>query len=239
MNKSNESLDKKQRRKRRNKQQVCMDILDGMARLVQKEGFCQLNISKLAKESQTDVNAILRCFGSFEGVLKAFIYQLECRYSFCQKGYVDTNSQSIEAYNDFLLQMLENLRLDYPAQQALRWEISDTSPLANESACNRESRDKQVIDCWKDLFDNCGFRIDIVTAILVGGIRYIVLNRKHAPMYGVDFATREGMAQLKETLAQLGDMLAKQKEEIKLKQKIATKMKEKGMPQELIDEYLK
>lgn len=217
MNNSKESLDKKQRRKRRNKQQVCMDILDGMARLVQKEGFCQLNISKLAKESQTDVNAILRCFGSFEGVLKAFMYQLECRYGFRQKGYVDTNSQSVEAYNDFLLQMLEDLRLDYPAQQALRWEISDTSPLANESASNRESRDKQVIDCWKDLFDNCGFRIDIVTAILVGGIRYIVLNRKHAPMYGVGFATHEGMAQLKETLAQLGDMLTKQKEDIKLK----------------------
>lgn len=238
MDKSEESSGKKQRRKRRNKQQVCMDVLDGMARLVQKEGFCQLNISKLAKESQTDINAILRYFGSFEGVLKAFIYQTGYRYNFRQKEYMDTNNQSVETYNDFLLQILEDLRLDYPAQQALRWEISDTSPLANESACNREIRDKQVIDCWKDLFDNCGFRIDIVTAILVGGIRYIVLNRKHAPMYGVNFATREGIAQLKDTLSQLGDLLAKQKKEIKLKQKIAAKMKEKGMSQELIDECL-
>lgn len=34
-----------------------MDILDSMARFVQKEGFCQLNFSKLAKESQTEINA--------------------------------------------------------------------------------------------------------------------------------------------------------------------------------------
>lgn len=46
-------------------------------------------------------------------------------------------------------------------------------------------------------------------------------------MYEADFATREGMAQLKETLAQLGNMLTKQKKKNKLKQKIAVKMKEK------------
>lgn len=215
-----------------------MDILDGMARLVQKEGFCLLNISKLAKESQTDVNAILRCFGSFEGVLKSFLYQLECRYNFRQKDRQETNSRSIEEYGDFLQQILDDLRFDYPAQQALRWETSDTTPLTNEFACNRELRDKQLIDRWKFLFDGSGLQMDVITAILVGGIRYIVLNRKHAPMYGVDFATREGMAQLKDTLSQLGDMLARQKEEIKLKQKIAAKMKEKGVPQELIDECL-
>ena len=215
-----------------------MDILDGMARLVQKEGLCLLNISKLAKESQTDVNAILRCFGSFEGVLKSFLYQLECRYNFRQKDRQETNSRSIEEYGDFLQQILDDLRFDYPAQQALRWETSDTTPLTNEFACNRELRDKQLIDRWKFLFDGSGLQMDVITAILVGGIRYIVLNRKHAPMYGVDFATREGMAQLKDTLSQLGDMLARQKEEIKLKQKIAAKMKEKGVPQELIDECL-
>lgn len=215
-----------------------MDILDGMARLVQKEGLCLLNISKLAKESQTDVNAILRCFGSFEGVLKSFLYQLECRYNFRQKDQQETNSRSIEEYGDFLQQILDDLRFDYPAQQALRWETSDTTLLTNEFACNRELRDKQLIDRWKFLFDGSGLQMDVITAILVGGIRYIVLNRKHTPMYGVDFATREGMAQLKDTLSQLGDMLARQKEEIKLKQKIAAKMKEKGVPQELIDECL-
>lgn len=239
MDKSEESLGKKPRRKRRNKQQVCMDILDSMARLVQKEGFCQLNISKLAKESQTDVNAILRCFGSFDGVLKAFLYQLEGRYNFRQKGCLETNNQSIEQYSDFLQQILDDLRLDYPAQQALRWETSDTTPLTNGYAYSREASDKQMIDHWKVLFDGSGLQIDVITAILAGGIRYVILNRKHAPMYGVDFATREGMAQLKDTLSLLGDMLAKQKEEIKLKQKIAARMKEKGVPQELIDEYLK
>lgn len=238
MDKSEESSDKKQRRKRRNKQQVCMDILDGMARLVQKEGFCQLNISKLAKESQTDVNAILRCFGSFEGVLKAFLYQLECRYNFQQKECLETNSRSVEEYGDFFLKMLEDLRLDHSAQQALRWETSDISPLPSEYACNRESRDKQTIDRWKVLFDGSGLRIDVITAIIAGGIRYIVLNRKHALMYGVDFATREGMKQLKDTLSQLTDILVQQKEEIELKQKIAAKMKEKGVSRELIDEYL-
>lgn len=238
MDKIKESASKKQRRKRRNKQQVCIDILDSVAQLVQKEGFCQLNISKLAKESQTDANAIVRCFGSFEGVLKTFMYQLECRYNFRLKDCLETNSQSIEEYGGFLQQILEDLRRDYPAQQALRWETSDITTLCNEYAYNREVCDKQIINRWKVLFDGSGLQMDVITAILVGGIRYIILNRKHTPMYGVDFATREGIAQLKDTLSQLGDMLAKQKEEIKLKQKIAAKMKEKGMPQELIDECL-
>ena len=237
MEKAKETSKEKQRRKRRNAQQVRMDILDAMARMIEKEGFCQLNMCKVSKESQTDINAILRCFGSFDNLLKAFLYQLECCYNFRQKESLETDCQK-EDYGSFLWQTVEDLRLDNFAQQALRWETANTDLLVNEFARNRENCDKQITERWKNVFDGSGLRIEVITALFVGGIRYIILNRKHSPMYGVNFATREGLAQLKDTLCQLADILTKQKEETDLKQKIAAKMKAKGLSQELIDECL-
>lgn len=238
MERSEETPKEKQRRKRRNKQQVYMDIMNAVTRLVKKEGFCQLNISKVAKEAQIDVNAILRNFRSFEGVLEAFLYSLGCHYNYQQKEYMETGCQSINDYNAFLLQTFDRLKLDHAAQQALRWEISELGLSNNPFMQNRDYRDKQIIAYWKDLFSGSELQIDVITALFVGGIRYIVLNRKHAPIYGVDFAKREGIAQLKETLNRLADILIKQKEETELKQRIAAKMKGKGLSQELIDECL-
>lgn len=65
-----------------------MDILGSTEQLVQKEGVYQLNIYKLAMESQIDINAILRYFGTFEGGLKAFLHQSEYRYNFRPKDWL-------------------------------------------------------------------------------------------------------------------------------------------------------
>lgn len=150
MDKSEETKGVRQRRKRKGKQQVAMDIMDAMTRLIEKEGLCQLNMSKVSKESQTDVNAILRRFASLEGILKTFLYKLECRYDFRQKKNLETACRSVNDYGLFLRQMLENLRIDNSAQQALRWEISHPGFIAGGSA---SSRDEQIITRWKKLFE--------------------------------------------------------------------------------------
>jgi AcrR family transcriptional regulator len=195
-----EQTNEKKNRSRRSKQTLQRDILDAIARIIQRQGFSNINLSLISQESGVDINTIVRNFGSIEKLLEQYVHNYDYWAGAIVEDYDEAKDSMEEFYEKTLMRFIDFLYKNKEIQKLLIWELTEENRITINTSQRRESIYKKLIHSYNKLFEHSDIPFDTITAIIIAGVYYLVLHRKLSTFFGVDYSTKKGKKQLTDTI---------------------------------------
>ncbi len=232
-----ESEDKK-RRPRRSRQVLQKAVLDAVSSLVREKGFANITITAVAQKAEVDINAILRYFGSIEKLLDVYSHLFDYWFRNILEDPERLLTDPAGYYRDSVVKLAESFYNSREMQELLIWEVVEDNSTTKMVAANRELSSEPVVTALNKLFKGSGINFDVMAALLIAGIYFLVIRRKRSPFLGVDFSSRKGKARLLETIKQSVDLCFDALDKHNEKLEIARKLKAKGVDVDIISECI-
>lgn len=210
-----------------------LDLLDAVRDVLKEQGFLNLNINNVAKQADVDRNAIYRHFGSFDNLLSHYIESKD----FWLESLEKVKDVKIEDHKAFIKQILTNqyetLNNNVELQQLVVWELSELSLRTKTIAQRREILSEKLIRQFEDHFKGENQPdINVISAIMIAGIYYLVVHKRHSTFCLVDFVKEK--ERVLKGIDQWIDILFEARENKTKEEQIALRALEKGLDHELI-----
>lgn len=221
-------IQKKERKSRRNKHKVRYDLLDAVGKTLREHGFAHLGINLVAEIAGTDKNSIYRHFGTFEQLLDQYIEKQD----FWIKSLSAIKETKIKDYKEFmkgiLYEQYETINGNREIQQLLIWELGELSLRTKAVGQRREKLSEAIMKQYEECFQGIPIDFNVISAILIAGIYYLILHKDHSTFCQIDFKNEK--ARVLNGINQFVDILFSAKETISMQQKIALNALKYGMP---------
>ncbi len=220
------------RRGRRNKYKMRLDLLDAVRDVLKEKGFVNLNINNVAQMADVDRNAIYRHFGSFDNLLSQYFESKNYLLDALKK----VKDNQIEDFKSFLKQILFDqymtINKNVELQQLIVWEMSELSLRTKTIARERESITEKLLHQLEDHFRESNIDINFISAIMIAGIYYLVIHKRHSTFCLVDFVKESD--RVLQGLEQLVDIIFEAKAKENTQKNIAVRALQKGLDIQLI-----
>ena len=197
----------------RNKEKTKQKLLNAVGSIITKEGFEKIGVNAIAKEAGVDKVLIYRYFGGLNGLLEAYVFQKDyysnLKKQIAKKVTTGNEKDVINAIKDMLLGQANEMFNDKELQEILRWEVVNKNEITDALAAERENQSIWLLNQIEKVIDSDETDMPALTAILAGGISYLILRAKHASLVnGIDIKTEEGWDRIEKTLSQIVDLVA-------------------------------
>lgn len=213
-----------------------MDLLNAVGLALQKHGFAKLGINTVAAEAKMDKTAIYRYYSNFEDLLRAYIDQQE----FWLKSLKEYGNREIDDMNKlakiFIREQVEDLMASEEFRQLILWELADKEGIATPITVKREMYSKNILEQSKAILDNCGINFNFILSIILGGLYYVTIHKDKYPFCEVDLTQKKHKDELIRTLDWLIDLLFETNKQVGEVEKIALRLRSKGMTRDEIME---
>lgn len=220
------------RRGRRNKYKMRLDLLDAVRDVLKEKGFVNLNINNVAQMADVDRNAIYRHFGSFDNLLSQYFESKNYLLDALKK----VKDNQIDDFKSFLKQILfdqyKTINKNVELQQLIVWEMSELSLRTKTIARERESITEKLLHQLEDHFRESNIDINFISAIMIAGIYYLVIHKRHSTFCLVDFVKESD--RVMHGLEQLVDIIFEAKAKENTQKNIAVRALQKGLDVQLI-----
>jgi hypothetical protein len=235
----NESESSPTRRKRRSEKDLEIDMMKALESLIEENGFMNIRLTVLFKKAEIDPNIFYRKYGTIDKLYDDFV----SKYDFWLSNTFKTSQARAfgddkELYADALKSVLTGLLENKVMQKLLIWELAEDNGITRKTSNRREVLNSGLMTFFETKFASSGININALTAWLVGGIYYVVLHGNRSTLCSVDFSTEDGLAQLREAIDTLVDMLFDKLEQREKLKAIIKRMEGDGIPQKKVCEYL-
>ncbi|WP_018627110.1 TetR/AcrR family transcriptional regulator [Niabella aurantiaca] len=192
-----------------NKERTKKKLIDAVGRILIREGFQNIKVNKIAAVSGLSKKLIYNYFGGLEGLIKAYLEQVD--FWKIEEQKLDNGGKSAlpEISKDFMFQLLrddfEYLYESAEMQKIVLWGISVKNKTLRELSDEREELGKRVFEKADAFFENSQVDFRATVAILVSSIYYMVLHAKTSGsrMCGIDVSTKEGKERVLKALERL------------------------------------
>ncbi len=220
------------RRVRRNKYKMRLDLLDAVRDVLKDKGFINLNINNVAQKADVDRNAIYRHFGSFDNLLSQYFENKDYLLDSIKR----IEDSQIEDFKLFLKQLLfdqyETINKNTELQQLIVWELSELSLRTKTIARQRESIAENLLYKLENHFRESTIDINFISAVMIAGIYYLVIHKKHSTFCMVDFVKQSD--RVLQGLDQLVDIIFEAREKENTRKNIASRALQKGLDAQLV-----
>ena len=195
----------------KDKEQTKRKLIDAVGIIVKKKGFEALRISKVAREAGVDRKLVYRYFGNLNNLTEAYITENDYWMLFSEhlksllKDLNPANSKLI--ITDILQELFRFFSSQKEMQNLIMMELKGSNEILHSIHNARESLGQQFLEMTDAHFEKSNVNFRAVSALLVGGIYYIIL---HTRSNGYNFADvnlkgEDGIKAILKTLAQIVD----------------------------------
>lgn len=233
-----EQSEEKTRRPRRPKITLQRDILDAVGVLVTEGGFSSINLSSISQKANVDINAILRNFHSLDRLLDRYAQIFDYWYDDVVRGYENAPEDPELYYNQLLKNITESLYKDKNMRHLLVWEMTEEGDTTRRVAFNREHAYSKAINPFQEIFKGTEIDIEVLTALITGGINYLLSRRKKSTYLGIDFCTPRGKERLLNAIPSIVKLIFSSLQQQQEMLTAAKNLKAKGISAEVIAECL-
>jgi len=184
------------RRARRTDDAIKRALFGALSKIVRREGFMNITLKGICKSSQVNHNSIYTHYGSFEGLLEEYAAHHDYWIEDVGKIVPGLSADPKEYYCS-VAEFLINALYDSKEYQAiLTWEVAEDNKITRQMAARREAVSQALMQHIGSTFAESGIDFAIISAVIVGGINYLLLRRERSPFFGVDFAGEDGRQRL-------------------------------------------
>ena len=181
--------------RKRSRTQTMARILQAVGEVISERGVNRVGINAVAEKAGVNKVLIYRYFGGWEGLMERFLneghFLTDYNKQFLEKHLTPEPEISKQTRVDYLIGLLRELKERSPAQEMLKWEISNPgSYLTQQLAGNRNESFQKILDTF---FANEKEDMNAVTAILVSGITMLLLIAPSQNQFmNIDLQSDEG-----------------------------------------------
>jgi hypothetical protein len=196
----------------RNKERTKSNLISALGKILEKDGFPGLSISRVAEVAKVDRRLIYDYFGSLEGLVRAYLNANDYwKISPEEVGeIVKTNREDggkTLAYN-VLENQFDSLIKSEEMRRIITWGLSQKLPILKELDLKREDIGNQILsEVFDEHFQDSDKNFRAMYALLMGGIYYLTLHTQmqENPFCGIDLQKPSGQNEIKKALKQLID----------------------------------
>lgn len=227
----------KKRRARRTKTTIERDVLNAVSSLIEEVGFANVTLTGVAQRAQIEATVFYRRYANLEELFD----QYTRKYDYWLGNLAEMMPNDL-THEESLRWILKNLIValykNKGMQELLIWELSDDNPVTRRTAGLRESINEPLIRLLEHCFEGSGLDMNVICAMIISGIYYLILHRNRSKFCDVDFSTKKGKVRLQEAVDHLITVLfAELKRQHEMKH-IADKFRAEGVSEDIINKCL-
>lgn len=202
----NQEQEVPKKRNRRTKIAVDRDVLNAVNSLIEEVGFANVTLTAIAQRAKIESTVFYRRYNSLEDLFDRYTE----KYDFWFSNIAETipmNQTDQDIFKTLLLNLIDALYKSKGMQQLLIWELSEDNKTTRKTAKLREIINDPMIKMIEQKFSNTGINVNVVAALLISGIYYLILHRKRSTFCNIDFSTKAGKKELENTIGIIVEIL--------------------------------
>lgn len=228
----------KERRKRRSAKDIEESIINAATYLIENEGFSNLTVTGIMRQAEIEP---VQFYNRYDD-LNRFIDEYVKKYDYWFSDIVKSQKQSSndkELYINILIGLFQSLSGNKVMQELLKWELASNNETSQRTAQLRELHTLPLCQKFSNMFSNTSIDIETISALIIGGIYYLILHDKLSTFSGIDLKKESDRHKVIKAISKLSEMLftpmpsSIEKENID----IIIKMKKDNIPVEKIAYY--
>ena len=189
------------KRVRRTKKDIESRLFNGALAVIEEVGFSNLTIKALAKRAEIEPPVFYNRYHDMEDFVDKFVRKYD--YWLGDTVKYSIKNDPMDDMSNILTNLVDAL-IESPAmQQLLAWEQSEDNHITRRTAQNREFNSKQAIEYFSDALKDCDVNFKFATAIMIGGIYYLIIHRKRSTFNLIDYTKKENIVELKENIQKM------------------------------------
>lgn len=216
------------KRKRRKGNDIEQSIIKAAVELISDKGFLELAVTGIIKKAKIEPVVFYNRYRDLNEFINEFVKNYDYWFSDIVKQ-CSVKEDKKHKYIELLQSLLKSLKENRIMQHLLKWELSTNNEVTQRTAWLREVHTLPLVKEYGSLFSNTPVDIVAISALIVGGIYYLILHSSLSSFSGIDISTDEGEKRIMNAIEYLSDTLfAKLVEENKIID-IIKKMKENNI----------
>lgn len=228
----------KEKKTRRNKAQLEIDIMNAFEKLVIERGFTDIPLLVLVKEANIDPNIFYRMYGTIDKLCEEFTGKYDFWVNETLRISDIKSLGDRKFYASALKTLFTELLNNGVMQKLLLWEISDNNSTTRKTAAIREKLTSGLRAYYEGVFKPAGIDINTLTAWFISGIYYLVLHKDISMFCSVDFSKEDGGRRLCKAIDFVVDLVFDKLEQREKEKAMIVRMQEKGICRKDICEIL-
>lgn len=228
----------KERRKRRSTKDIEESIINAATRFIETEGFSNLTVTSIMRQAEIEPVQFYNRYDDLNKFIDEYVKKYDYWFSDIvksQKQY--SNDKAL--YMNILVGLFQSLSENKIMQELLKWELANNNETSQRTAQLRELHTLPLCQKFSIIFSNTDIDIVTISALIIGGIYYLILHDKLSTFSGIDLKKESDKQKVIKAISKLSDILftfipsSITKENID----IIIKMREDNIPVEKIAYY--
>ncbi|MES2063390.1 MAG: TetR/AcrR family transcriptional regulator [Bacteroidota bacterium] len=192
----------------RNPDEKMSKLIDAVGETLIEKGYNGLGVNKIATRAGVSKPMVYQYFGSFSGLLKAYISGKDSWVPYFKSLNLPERPTTEDLKNLFIKTLQDQFRYfhqEKEMQRLIHWQVSEYNPLMRATCEVREKEGLRLLDMVEGHFRNSGVSLKAVLALLVGGVYFNVLHDSAdaGTMAGIDLKNEKQFEVMLNTLAQI------------------------------------
>jgi AcrR family transcriptional regulator len=192
----------------RNPDEKMSRLIDAVGETLIEKGYNGLGVNKIATRAGVSKPMVYQYFGSFSGLLKAYISGKDSWVPYFKSLNLPERPTTEDLKNLFIKMLQDQFRYfhqEKEMQRLIHWQVSEYNPLMRATCEVREREGLRLLDMVEGHFRNSGVSLKAVLALLVGGVYFNVLHDSAdaGTMAGIDLKNEKQFEVMLNTLAQI------------------------------------
>jgi len=183
-------------------------LIDAVGETLKEHGYNGLGVNKIAAKAGVSKAMVYEYFGSFSGLLKAYISRKDSWVPYFASLSLPEKPSTVEVKNCFIKMLQDQFcyfHQEKEMQRLVHWQVSEYNPLMRSTCEVREREGIRLLDMVADHFRDSGVSLKAVMALLVGGVYFNVLHDSAGAgtMAGIDLKNEKDLGIMLKTLEQI------------------------------------
>lgn len=229
---------KKIKKIRRTNAEIDSVVMTELIKLVQQNGFDNVNVTTLMANANIESNVFYRRYTNIDSLYD----KLAKSYDFWINDTIKISELNDLGPKLFFAKTLKTLYKEFldnaVMQKLLIWEIATDNSTTRRTALMRDTMNLNMVEYYDLLFKPAKVNIRCIIAILISGIYYLILHKDRAPFCSINFNTSEGEKAFSEAIDDLVEVLFNQIETYSYKRESLDRMLKDGISKEKACQYL-
>jgi len=230
--KMSENTDKT-RKPRRTKATIEREVLNAASSLIEEVGFAKVTLTGIAKRAQIEPPVFYNRYANLEELFEQYVH----KYDYWLGNIAEMMPSGLsdeDAFKWIFKNLIIALYKNKGMQQLLIWELSDDNPITRRTSGLRELVNEPLIRLLEQRFNGSGIDMNVISALMISGIYYLILHRNISKFCDIDFSTKKGKLRLNEGVDQLVSILFAELDKQKEKTEIANRFRAEGISEDII-----
>ena len=196
----------KERRKRRSTKDIEESIINAATRFIETEGFSNLTVTSIMRQAEIEPVQFYNRYDDLNKFIDEYVKKYDYWFSDIvksQKQY--SNDKAL--YMNILVGLFQSLSENKIMQELLKWELANNNETSQRTAQLRELHTLKQRKKFSNIFSNTDIDIVTISALIIGGIYYLILHDKLSTFSGIDLKKESDKQKVIKAISKLSDIL--------------------------------